>query len=115
MSSDHRFLFASLDSRKPLTSRKVLIRRLYDVLQLSIHRNDLARARRAWCILARCKEVNWMAMWTTGLHLLGADLSGEDHSQKRLEYLRTMMLRNPEDVSNALVLRFLSVSLIILA
>jgi hypothetical protein len=56
-----------------------------------------------------------MAMWTTGLHLLGADIEGEDHSTKRLEYLRTMMLRNPEDVSNALVWRFASVSLIILA
>lgn len=115
MSSDHRFLFASLDSRKPLTARKVHIRRLYDLLQLSIHRNDLPRARRAWCILARCKEVHWMTMWTTGLHVLCAGVDEGNHTQKRLEYLRTMMLRNTEDVSRALVLRVASVSLIILA
>lgn len=94
---EHRFLFAPLDSRKPLTARKIHIRRLYDVLQLSIHRNDLARARRAWCILVRCKEVHWMAMWTTGLHLLGANTDKVGPASKRLEYLRTMMLRNPED------------------
>ena len=96
----HKFLFAPLDSREPLTARKVHIHRLYDVLQLSIHRNDLTRATRAWCILIRCKEVHWMSMWTTGLHLLGADIDEEGRMEKRLEYLRMMMLRNQDDVSS---------------
>lgn len=39
-----------------------------------------------------------MAMWTTGLHLLGANTDKVGPASKRLEYLRTMMLRNPEDV-----------------
>lgn len=99
MSSDHRFLFASLNSQKPLTARKVHIRRLYDVLQLAIHRNDTIRANRAWSILARCKEIHWMSLWTTGLHLLSAGI--EDDNPKRMEYLRTMMLRNQDDVSRS--------------
>lgn len=93
-----RFLFASLNSQKPLTARKVHIRRLYDVLQLCIHRNDLTRAHRAWCILARCKELHWMSMWTTGLLLLGADIDEENRTTNRIEYLRTMMLRQQHDV-----------------
>lgn len=96
---DHRFLFASLNSQKPLTARKVHIRRLYDVLQLAIHRNDITRANRAWSILARCKEIHWMSLWTTGLHLLSAGI--EDDDPKRMEYLRTMMLRHQDDVSGS--------------
>ncbi|RDB22743.1 RNA polymerase I-specific transcription initiation factor rrn11 [Hypsizygus marmoreus] len=94
---DDHFLFASLDSQKPLTARKVHIRRLYDLLQLCIHRNDLTRATRAWAILARCKEVHWMSMWTTGFLLLGANLDEDNRTHKRLEYLRTMMLRQQDD------------------
>ncbi|KAF9464352.1 hypothetical protein BDZ94DRAFT_1353808 [Collybia nuda] len=108
MSSDHPFLFASLDSHKPLTTRKVHIRRLYDVLQLAIHRNDLTRANRAWCILARCKEIHWMTLWTIGLHLLSTGV--EEGDIKQLGYLRTMMLRHQEDrecILKELVLRLI--------
>ena len=97
--SSEGFLFASLNSRQPLTTRAVHIRRLYDLMQLCIHRQDLARATRAWTILARCKEVSWMTMWSTGLLLLAADAGEGRRSPKQLEYLRTMMLRYPADVS----------------
>ena len=93
------FLFASLNSRRPLTTRGVHIRRLYDLMQLCIHRQDLARATRAWTIFARCKEVSWMAMWSTGLLLLAAEAGEDCRTPKQLEYLRTMMLRYPADVS----------------
>ena len=51
-----------------------------------------------------------MSMWSTGLHLLGAEVDEENRVPKRLEYLRTMMLRNPENVSSVVVLRVASVS-----
>ena len=92
------FLFGSLDLPNPLTARKVHIRHLYDILQLCIHRNDLERATRAWSILARCKEVPWMTMWTTGLLLIGAGSDEEHRTSERLEYLRMMMLRHQEEV-----------------
>lgn len=53
-----------------------------------------------------------MTMWTTGLHLLDVGLADEDRTPKRLEYLRTMMLRNPENVSIVLFLLFSSRDLI---
>ncbi|KAG5728511.1 hypothetical protein E4T56_gene19496 [Termitomyces sp. T112] len=91
------FFFGSLDLPNPLTARKVHIRRLYDILQLCIHRDDLERATRAWSILVRCKEVPWMTMWTTGLLLIDTG-SGEEHrTSDRLEYLRAMMLRHQEE------------------
>ncbi|KAF8812279.1 hypothetical protein BYT27DRAFT_7220944 [Phlegmacium glaucopus] len=94
---DHTFLFASLDSKRPLTTRKVHIRRLYDILQLSIQRHDVQRAKRAWSILARCKEINWLTLWRTGLHILGEAHNDEDGVPVTVDYLRTMMLRFPDD------------------
>ncbi|KAJ3848783.1 hypothetical protein EV368DRAFT_76052 [Lentinula lateritia] len=91
------FLFSAPASNLnvPLTARKVHIRRLYEVLQLSIHRNDLPRARRAWSILVRCKEINWTTMWNTAIHLVEENSYGDD-SAKRIELLRDMMLHYPD-------------------
>jgi len=102
MSSDsvHVFLFSSLDSKNPLTSRKVHIRRLYDILQLSLQRNDFLRAKRAWAILSRCKEMNWKSMWTTGLELLGEGVDSAC-TPRRLDYLRNMMLQHPDEVGTS--------------
>jgi hypothetical protein len=99
MTSEHTFLFASLEDKKPITARKIHIRRLYDLLQLCLQRNDIPRAKRAWAILARCKEVDWKTMWTTGVHLLGDDTNSPEASQSRLEFLRAMMLQHSEEVS----------------
>lgn len=96
---EHRFLFASLADKKPTTARQVHIRRLYDLLQLCLQRNDISRAKRAWAILARCKEVNWKIMWTTGVHLLGDDSYDLETNTPRVEFLRSMMLQYPEEVS----------------
>ncbi|KAF6762175.1 hypothetical protein DFP72DRAFT_1002018 [Ephemerocybe angulata] len=89
---DHTFLFASLDSKPPNTARKVHIRRLYDLFQVSIQRQDFTRASRAWAILARCKEFDWMSMWMTGFLLLRGS-SSDDVPQEKLEFLRTMLLQ----------------------
>ncbi|KDR83921.1 hypothetical protein GALMADRAFT_86622 [Galerina marginata CBS 339.88] len=96
-SDDHVFLFTSVDTKRPLTARKVHLRRLYDILQLSIHRHDFQRAKRVWGILARCKEIDWKASWTTGLHILGEDDTDDRNTQTSVEYLRSMMLQYPED------------------
>lgn len=99
MSFEHTFLFASLDDKKPVTARNVHIRRLYDLLQLSLQRNDIPRAKRAWAILARCKEVDWKTMWTIGVHLLADEYNRPEVNLPRVEFLRAMMLQHPEEVS----------------
>ncbi|KDQ07788.1 hypothetical protein BOTBODRAFT_591586 [Botryobasidium botryosum FD-172 SS1] len=79
------------------TSRAFHIRRLQDILQLSIQTGDLVRAKRAWCILARCKEVNWRVLWRTGLTLAGSlNESLAERTDGKLEYLRAMMLRHQD-------------------
>ncbi len=99
MSSDHLdFFFASLQSKQPRTARKVHIRRLYDILQLCIQRQDFTRARRAWAILARCKEIQWKFLWMTSLLLVGDGLHDVDSSKDKVNYLRSLMLQHPDDV-----------------
>lgn len=96
---DHNFIFASLDSKAPNTARKVHLRRLYDIFQVCVQRQDYARARRAWAVLARCKEFDWMPMWTTGLLLLRGSSPSEIPLEK-VEFLRTMMLQSTGEVCN---------------
>ncbi|EKM59258.1 uncharacterized protein PHACADRAFT_85783 [Phanerochaete carnosa HHB-10118-sp] len=97
MSSDsYKFLFAYPSAKQTLSARKVHIRRLYDILELSLHRNDLARAKKAWAILVRCKEVNWKAMWRTGALLIGKSEDSATTARDRLGYFATMMLQFPE-------------------
>jgi len=105
--AEHTFLFASLDSKPPSTARKVHIRRLYDIFQVTLQRGQIDKARRAWAILSRCKEIDWRKMWTTGLLLLKSEgdrrvegdmnTEREDNGvkQEQLEFLRAMMLQNP--------------------
>ncbi|KAL6305863.1 hypothetical protein BKA93DRAFT_816738 [Sparassis latifolia] len=98
MSTEHSFLFTSLDSKQPSTARKVHIRRLFDILHLSLQRNDLVRARRAWVILARCKETHWKSMWKTALLLLGAQAEdGMDADDTRINFLTTMMRQHADE------------------
>ncbi|KXN89564.1 RNA polymerase I-specific transcription initiation factor rrn11 [Leucoagaricus sp. SymC.cos] len=99
MSPDHNFLFACLDSKPPPTTRKVHIRRLYDVLELCIQRNDFARAKRAWAILVRCKEFRWEEHWTTGLYILNEDKTSTENIPQRIAFIRAMMLRDIDKAS----------------
>lgn len=103
---EHSFLFSSLDSKQPNTARKVHLRRLFDVLHLCIQRHDWPRARRAWAILARCKEVDWKTMWRTSLLLLGegesdATTHAPDTDGDKVGFLTVMMRQFPEEVSNS--------------
>ncbi|KAL0573963.1 hypothetical protein V5O48_007978 [Marasmius crinis-equi] len=90
--SEDSFLFDSLASKSPKTTRKDHIRRLYDILQLCIHRSDLPRARRAWAILARCKEIKWTTLWSTAVYLVGDSHSRGEDVPKQLAFLRELML-----------------------
>ena len=119
------FLFASLDSKRPLTARKLHIRRLWDILHLCIQRGDLPRARRAWLVLARCKEIPWTDHWNVATLILGAGSSSinstnedgmaahttDDEELPAVDFLRTMMLQHPdarEDMLRELVLHLIS-------
>ena len=101
-SSSSPFLFASPDGKAPSTARKVHLRRLRDILHLSIQRGDLLLARRTFGLLARCPEIEWTAIWKIGLVILATDSPpGGDNilgTTKHVEFLRVMMLQHPEEV-----------------
>jgi hypothetical protein len=61
------------DSSIRSSAAHVYIRRLFDVLQLSIARHDAVRARRAWAILIRCEEVKWKPLWRLAVQVLEMD------------------------------------------
>lgn len=100
---EHPFLFNSLGSKRPTTARKAHIRRLYDVLQVCIQRHDWQRAQRVWAVLARCREVDWKAMWSTSVLLLHEDgdrSAGEVQSNaERVRFLSVMMRQHPDEAS----------------
>ncbi|KAK0499838.1 hypothetical protein EDD18DRAFT_1152842 [Armillaria luteobubalina] len=102
------FLFHSLDVGPRLSARKLHICRLYDVLELSLLRNEFARARKAWAILARCKEIHWTTMWTTAVRVLGDETFNGHDSSKKIAFLHEMMLQVPdkrETILKEIVLR----------
>lgn len=95
------FLFNSFDWKAPSTARKVHIRRLLDILHLSILRRDLPRARKAFGLLSRCEEIEWTVIWKLALLLLSDELpasGGAPRTAKQLDFLRVTMLQHPEEV-----------------
>ena len=92
------FLFQSLYVTPRLSARKIHICRLYDVLQLSLLRNDLPTARRAWAILARCKEMNWKSLWPLAVRILGDETFDSSDSARKVEFLREMLAERIEGV-----------------
>ena len=103
------FLFASPDRRPSSSSaRRVHLRRLYDILHLSIQRGDLLLAQSSFALLSRCDDVQWSAIWKFALIILAAADHDHDHDDgqpsaslgtpKHIEFLRLMMLRHPEEV-----------------
>ncbi|KAF9055017.1 hypothetical protein BDZ89DRAFT_1055643 [Hymenopellis radicata] len=90
------FLFQLLDSKQRLSCRKIHICRLYDILHLSLLKNDLPRARQVWSILARCKEINWISLWPTAVRVLGDETFDMYDSTRKLEFLHEMLVEYPE-------------------
>ncbi|TFL00554.1 hypothetical protein BDV98DRAFT_569201 [Pterulicium gracile] len=110
MQLDHKFICASPNDalNNPLTARKLHIRRLFDVLNVCLQKRDLKRAQRAWCILARCKEVDWMALWPTALAILSDDF---DRTPRQVDFIRSLMLQYPlerESLLKELVLHLIA-------
>jgi hypothetical protein len=104
MTSGHTFLFEPTENKQPRTARKVHIRRLYDVLELCLHRGDMRRAQRAWSILVRCKEIEWKTMWRTGALVVGTYSPHEGAQvRERLEYLSTMMRQHTAAVCHSVL------------
>ncbi|KAF8272481.1 hypothetical protein EI94DRAFT_1677769 [Lactarius quietus] len=94
------FLFNTFDWKVPSTARKVHIRRLLDILHLSIQRRDLPRARKAFGLLSRCEEIEWTVIWKLALLLLSDELPASGNAPrtaKQLDFLRVMMLQHPEE------------------
>ncbi|KAI6035075.1 hypothetical protein F5J12DRAFT_10787 [Pisolithus orientalis] len=96
-SCNHQFLFSLLEDKPRLTSRRIHIRRLYDILHLSLQQQDMARARRAWAILARCNEVNWKNLWTLSVGLLDCHVNDVESTPTKVDYLKAMMLQHPDE------------------
>ncbi|KIK44257.1 hypothetical protein CY34DRAFT_802868 [Suillus luteus UH-Slu-Lm8-n1] len=95
--NDHQFLFAFPNQKKMPNARQIQLQRLYDIVNLCVQRDDLPRARRAWSILARCKEINWKAMWRLGITLLESDVRVTESNPHKIDFLRTMLLQLQEE------------------
>ncbi|KAG2060112.1 hypothetical protein BDR06DRAFT_1002637 [Suillus hirtellus] len=95
--NDHQFLFNFPNKKIMPNARQIQLQRLYDIVNLSIQRDDLPRARRAWSILARCKELNWKAMWRLGITLLENDVCVVESNPHKIDFLRTMLLQLPQE------------------
>ncbi|WWC98638.1 hypothetical protein V866_005531 [Kwoniella sp. B9012] len=55
--------------------RKRWIQNLIDLLHFSLLKGDIERAKRAWSILVRCREINWKSRWYWGLLILSSSSS----------------------------------------
>ncbi|KAG1761355.1 hypothetical protein EDD22DRAFT_779872 [Suillus occidentalis] len=95
--NDHQFLFAFPNQKKMPNARQIQLQRLHDIVNLCIQRDDLPRARRAWSILARCKEINWKAMWRLGITLLESNVRVTESNPHKINFLRTMLLQLQEE------------------
>ncbi|KAG0143683.1 hypothetical protein CROQUDRAFT_717054 [Cronartium quercuum f. sp. fusiforme G11] len=87
----------------PITGglRKLHIRRLFDLLNLSLLKNDLVKSRRIFKILIRCKEVQFIQLWQFGLRLLDID-HDNDHDQV-LSYLKACRNLDSNQSVNVLI------------
>ncbi|KAK4686329.1 RNA polymerase I-specific transcription initiation factor RRN11, partial [Tremellales sp. Uapishka_1] len=56
--------------------RRIYIQNLTDLLHVCLLRGEVERAKRAWAILIRCREVDWKSRWYWGLELLSATSDG---------------------------------------
>ena len=100
------FLFDLLSSRTSLSYRQEFFRTVYDILHLSLLRQDLPRARKAWGILIRCPEFEKDAIevhWRIGLELIAWEQDDPAFKERqRIEYLRGAMVQTRTQVCQQL-------------
>ncbi|KAE8541508.1 hypothetical protein D1P53_002870 [Cryptococcus gattii VGV] len=63
------------DEQGELPLRHAYIHSLANLLHACLLRGDIDRAKRAWAILIRCREVDWRARWQWGLLFLSSGSS----------------------------------------
>ncbi|WVQ70577.1 hypothetical protein IAR50_000096 [Cryptococcus sp. DSM 104548] len=68
--------------------RHAYIQSLAHCLQACLLRGDLERARRAWAILIRCREVDWRARWEWGLLFLSSQGSNAPNLASQVDDVR---------------------------
>lgn len=96
--------------------RKLHIRRLFDLLHLSLLRQDLSRAHKIWRILIRSREVDFAQLWHLGLRLLlpsSTDLTGDEDErlsglETSLSYLKACQNLDLKEVRTSCLLVFCS-------
>ncbi|VDB88533.1 unnamed protein product [Peniophora sp. CBMAI 1063] len=62
-------------------------------MMLSVNSGNYDRARKAYAILVRCREVKWAKLWRLGMFLLSK--CGDE--RRDVEYLRAMLLQHPDE------------------
>jgi hypothetical protein len=93
------FVFAPRGSQAVHTVARVHLRRLWDVLHVSIARGDAPRARRAWAILARCAEADWQALWRTALHVADLEIARAGYEMQDVRVLDTLLQKPTGEVA----------------
>ncbi|WWC92218.1 uncharacterized protein L201_007172 [Kwoniella dendrophila CBS 6074] len=90
----------SINSKSSI--RKKWIQNLIDLLYFSLLKDDLVRAKRAWSILVRCREVNWKSRWYWGLLLLSTSNNEIDGSTQTSSFTQSSESRDIERWLNTL-------------
>ncbi|KAL7422710.1 hypothetical protein Q5752_002001 [Cryptotrichosporon argae] len=100
----------------PPAVRAAYIRNLAACVRACVLRGDVARARRAWALLVRCREVDWRERWHWGLYLLNAvsesvATAASGQGRQGETYLKTLQIASAEGerpmILHALVLHLI--------
>ncbi|WVF67923.1 hypothetical protein IAT40_002685 [Kwoniella sp. CBS 6097] len=86
--------------------RRRWIQNLVDALHFCLLKGDLERAKKAWAILIRCREVDWKARWHWGLLILSSSGSSSDSTRNGFQY--TQMSQYTQDYEGKDVERWLN-------
>lgn len=100
------------------SARKFHLRRINDVLHLCLQRGDIERARGAFSVLIRCREIEVWDLWRVGLSLVdlenspmvhgkGKEKETETHGismgERRVEYLKNVVAQSKIAVCDILL------------
>lgn len=101
--------FRHADRNPHYSSRKHHFRRLNDIVHLCLQRGDLVRAKAAFSVLARCREVEWTEMWRTALAVVDAsggeisETAQTPYGRARVELLKAVVTETKKAVRHGLV------------
>ncbi|WVQ95486.1 hypothetical protein IAU59_002583 [Kwoniella sp. CBS 9459] len=86
--------------------RRRWIQNLTDALHHCLLKGDLERAKRAWAILIRCREVDWKARWNWGLLILSSSTAPSHSTQNGFQ--PTQMSQYTQDYEGKDIERWLN-------